>query len=117
MREMDFVRQRDFDSLPDAEACRRPFTDAVERQDCRLLEGRWEKGARRVRFVMFGKDKPMLVLAAKALAHFARQMELLFQPQRHCLEERFESNRRVGNICFEQALKLQEWLVVKSNVI
>ncbi len=56
----------------DAEAGRGPFADAVEGQDGRLLEGRGEEGAGRVRLVVLGEDDTgPLYLPPSSLSHLA----------------------------------------------
>ena len=47
----------------------------------------------------------------------AGQMELLPRPERGELQERSEASRGVGQVGLEQALELQERLVVESDVV
>ena len=46
-----------------------------------------------------------------------RHPQFFFHPQRHRLQERTESRRRVVEISFQQPIEFQQWLVVKADIV
>ncbi len=72
--------------------------------------------------VMFAEQQPFLPIeVGLPLLHLIAQQrllkELFLQPQRHGHAEGVEAARREGKVCLEQALELQERLVVESYVV
>src|SRR5690606_13033727 len=106
MRKMQFLKQLDAVTLAPTHTGRRPLADAVQREDRRRLERRWEKSASRVRFMMLREDEP-LAIAGQVFAHLTGQMQLLPQPARHGLGERGKAGRSVREIRLQQPLELQ----------
>ncbi len=104
-------------AAPDAETGGRPFPGAIERQDCRFLERRGEKGACSVRLMMPGENELLPVGAAEGAAHFAWQVQLLPQPRRHCADEAAETGRSVGDVGFEQPVEMHERLFVEPDIV
>jgi hypothetical protein len=51
------------------------------------------------------------------LAQLASEVELLFQPLRHALQERAEAGRSEGDVGREQPVELQDGLVVEADVV
>src|SRR5262245_36062535 len=117
MRKVHLVSELDGVAAASPEASRRPFADAVERENGGFLERRRKERARRVRFVMRCEDQPLLVPAVETTLHLSRQVELLRQPDGHGLEKRLEALGGIRQVRFEKALELQEWLVVEADVI
>jgi hypothetical protein len=117
VREAQLVGERDPVALAGAEGRRRPFADAVQGEDRRALERRGEEGARGVGLVVLGEDEPAAEPAAQAAAQLPRQVELGLEPERHRPAERGEAPRRVGEVGLEQALELQDRLVVEADVV
>ena len=117
VREAHLSDQANPVAAPHAVAGGGPFAHAVQRQDRGLLERRRKEGARGMRLVVLGEDEPPGVRAAQTAPQLARQIQLLAQPQRHRLEERPKPLRRVGEVGLEQALELQERLVVEADVV
>src|SRR6266511_4963849 len=62
MREMQLAENIDLIALPQAEAGRRPFADAVDRQKGRLRKWRGEESGGRMRLVMFGEYDRTVVI-------------------------------------------------------
>ena len=76
-----------------------------------------EKRAGRVRFVVVEKNDSLLVAVFQGAAYFLGQVQLRFQPHRHGGEKRPDSGRRIGQIRLDQAVELQQRLVIKCHVI
>ena len=112
-----FLGQRNAVVPPHPEAGRRPLADAVNREDGGLVERRREERARGMRLVMLGKHEAPAVSPAERLTHVAREVQLPFHPQRQRLAERLEPTRRVRQVGFEQALELEQRLVVERDVV
>ncbi len=117
MRKAELLEELDPVAAAARDARRRPLADAVEGEDRRLLEGRGEEGAGRVGLVVLGEDVAALVVAAEAAVELARRVELLLQPERQPHQEQLEAARRVGEVGLEQAVELQERLVVEGDVV
>ena len=117
MREADLVRQLDAVAPPGPERGGGPLADAVHREDGGFVERGRKERARRVRLVVLGEDDLPLVASSEPLRDGARQVELLLRPQRHELQERPEAARRVRQVGLQQALELQERLVVEADVV
>ena len=66
---------------------------------------------------MLGEDVPLLVALPEPFVHLSRQVQLLLQPQRHGLDEGPEAYGRVTHIRLEQALELEQRLVVETDVV
>lgn len=84
----------------------RPFTDAVDRQYCRIGEGGGVKGAGGMREVVLRKKKRRLSVhgfASKGLQGIPQQIfhkELFFDPDRYSREETLKALRGKGVVCF-----------------
>ena len=122
MREMDLAVDLDRVVLAQPRRGRRPFADAIHRQDRRCLEGRWIEGARRMRLMMLGEHQ---LLVDVDLGHVPRQLvrqhlaleQLLARPHRKRGRKGAKAARRQGQVGLEQALELQERLVVEDDVV
>ena len=117
VREPQFVRQREAIALAVAVGRRRPFADAVERQDRGLLERRRKERARRVRLVMLAVENASLVLAGQLTPQLAIEEQLLLDPHRHRLAERRKAARRERQVGLDQPIELEERLVVEGDVV
>ncbi len=72
--------------------------------------------------VMLGKQQLLLPVDVgrqgfQLLDEQALLKQLLLEPQRQRLPERRETARRECEVCFQQALEFQEWLVVESDKV
>ena len=117
MWEIQLVAQFHLVAAADAETGGGPFADAVHRQDGRLLKGRWEECAGRMRFVVFGEDIPALVAVLQGLVHLAGQVQLLLQPDRQTRQELAEAPRGVSQIGFQQPLEFEQGLLIEHDVV
>ena len=122
MREMDLAVDVDRIAVAQAGRGRRPFADAVHGEDRRGLEGRGIEGAGGVRLVMLGEHQ----LAGDVDAgHVARQVvaqhlaleELLARPHGEGGGKGAKAARGERQVGLEQALELQERLVVEDDVV
>ncbi len=100
-------------ALPVADRGRRPLADAVHRQDRRLLVRRREERRRRVRLVVLGEED--LSAVRELFANPVLHPELLAHPERHRLQEGAEAAWREVEVRLEEALELQERLVVEGD--
>ncbi len=91
--------------------------DPIKREDGCFLERTWKERARRVRLVVLGEIDWPTVVVADSPVDFARQMQLLRQPRRHGAEERHPTLGSEGRVGLEDALELQQRLLVKDNCI
>ena len=117
VRKADLVRQLDAVAASRAVGRRGPLADAVHRQDRRLLERRREERAGGVGFVMLREDDRLAVAPAQPTRDLARQAELLARPGGSEPDELPEPARRVGEVGFQQAVELQERLLVEADGI
>ena len=79
--------------------------------------GDGKERAGRVRLVVLGEDVSACCSAVEASPDLARQVQLLLQPDGMRHEERPEAARRERQIGLEQALELQQRLVVEPDVV
>ena len=106
--------------MPVANRSGRPFPHPIDGHHRRLGEGRRIEGARRVGKMVLGEEKPG-PLAIKALdtAELLQdeplEQQLLLDPDRHGGEEGPEAPRSEGVVRLEQALELEEGLVVEDH--
>src|SRR5690554_1251113 len=105
MREPNLMTQFDVVAATGSPARRRPFADAVDGQNRRLVEGAGEKSARCMGFVMLAEHDSSLVSAAQVFADLTRQMQLGLQPGRHRAGETTVTSRRVGQVGLEQTIE------------
>src|SRR5690606_18521303 len=101
---------------------RRPLADAVHRQHGGAIERRRVKGARGVAQVMLGEQQLLppvdVVVEPLELAHEQAFLEqLLLEPYGQRGLERCEAARREREVRLEQALELQERLVVERDAV
>src|SRR5580700_2439566 len=66
---------------------------------------------------MFSEDVPLAIGMLQAAVQLAPQVQFLLEPQRHGHKKRLEADRCIGEISLEQPLKLEERLVVKSDIV
>ena len=129
MRKVDFLQHGEVMPLAEAEGRGRPFADTVDGQHRRRLEGRGVKGAGRMALMMLGKQQSALEVLHldpgvgvcgdlfQLLAQEAFLEQLLLHPDRHGGAERLEAFRREGEIGLQEALELQERLVVERDMV
>ncbi len=119
---MNLARHLDLVADAEAERCRHPFADAVHRQDCGAFERRRIERARRMALMVLGEEQlafPVEV-GRKALQFLDQQAfleQLFLQQDRNRHRERLEAPRRERDVGFEQALELQERLVVERHLV
>src|SRR5260221_7258357 len=101
--------------LPDSPRRRRPLADAVHGEEGRLAERRGKECRTRVRLVVLGEDYwPLVVeLARNEVGH----PQFLIEPDRHGLDERGQPARTEGEMRLEDALELDERLVLEGNAV
>ena len=117
VRESQLVRQRDPVRVSDAVAGRGPFSDTVQCQNRGVLKRRGEERTGGVRLVVLGEGDALAIGAPESAPDLPGQVQLLREPLRHCVHERPEAARRVGQVGLEQALELQERLVVEPHIV
>src|SRR5438034_739245 len=122
MREVDLARHRDVVALPLAKRRRRPFADAVHRENDSLAEGRGIERARRVALMVLREKQPGLPVE---ILHPALELafdqvlleQFLLEPQRHRHAEGSEPARRESKIGLKQPLEFEKRLIIKSNIV
>ena len=115
MREADLSEEIDVRAASGAERRGRPLADAVDGENGGILKrGRIERGSG-VRDVVLGKEDRNV--GFDFLLDAIRKEELLGQPDRHRRSKRGRSLGRAGKISLEQALELEERLVVERDGI
>ncbi len=122
MREVDFLEDFQRLATPDGQRGGSPFADAVHGQYRSLLEGRRKKRAGGVAQVVLGEAQPAVPVGVRGMApQFLDQQileeELFAQPDRNRHAEGLEAPRREAHIGFQQALELEEGLVVEGYMI
>ena len=122
VREVDLLAHLEVVPRAETYGGGRPLADAVHGQDDGLLERGREEGARRMALVMLGKEQRSLpvVFGGKVFQLTPEQRlleELLSQPDGHGHGERAEASRGEGEVGLEEALELQERLVVEGDVV
>src|SRR5262249_44157874 len=80
VRKAKLFPQLDAVAATHAERRRRPLTDAIKREDRRLVERRGEEGAGRVGLMMLGEEERTAIATAQPFSNDAREMKLLFHP-------------------------------------
>ena len=100
----------------------RPLTHPVHGKNCRVRERRRKKRARRVAQVMFREQQlPLPIHVSSQCPQLAAQdpflKKLLLDPQGHRDGKRTHSPRRKCQVRFQQALELQEWLLVEHHQV
>src|SRR5262245_56015387 len=122
MRKLDLAIECDRSALAESRRRRGPLADAVHCQDCRFREGGWIERTCGVALVVLCEKQAIGPLHAGCiLIQFANkklaEKQLLLEPQWHGFREGRISARREGKIGFDQALELDEGLLVKNHVI
>jgi hypothetical protein len=120
VRELDLLEDLQPLALADADRRRRPLADAVEGEHRRLGEGRGVEGGGGVRLVVGGEvDGRRLGDAAgfERLGDARRDPELLLEPERHRLDEGGEAARRHRQVGLEDAVELEQRLVVEDDPV
>jgi len=118
VREGDLLHQLERIPFADADRRRRPLADAVESEHRGLLERGRVEGARRVRLVMLGEEDVRRLGEAAALQRLVdvrRNPQLLAQPDRDRLHRRAQAARRHGQIGLQDAVELEQRLVVEDH--
>ena len=67
--------------------------------------------------MVLGEHEALRVGRLQPAMHFAREIQLLLEPQWHRLQEGLESLRSVGEVRFEQTLEFEQRLVVEAHVV
>src|SRR5439155_8944937 len=111
---MQLLQQLEVVGAAHPERRRGPLAHAVDREDRRLLEGGGEKRARRVRLVMLGVQD--LAVIAEGAADFPVEEQLLFYPQWAGHPELREPAGRNAEVGLQNALELEEGLVIEADI-
>ena len=106
MRKLNPIRQLDPVPAPDAHRRRRPFPDAVERQDRRLVKRTREERAGGVTFVVIGKHDRYVCTFAEALSDGVRQPNLFLEPHGYRHVEAAEPAWRIGDDTFRAGARI-----------
>src|SRR5258705_26681 len=77
---MQLLQQLEIVPPPGAERSGGPFPDAVNGEDRRLFEGRWEERAGRVRLMMLGVEH--LAVVAEGVSNLAVLKQFFLHPRR-----------------------------------
>ena len=109
-----FAQELELAASADADGGRRPLTNAVHGQNCSLFERGREEGARRMRLVVLGIEKVAFV-AAQRIPQRAIGVEFLLDPERPSLEEGAEALGSGADVRLEDALELEQRLVVEAD--
>jgi hypothetical protein len=122
VREVQLPGDLQAGAAADADARRAPLADPVRGQDGRLLERRGEEGRGGVAQVVLGEQQPAVPAVGprhpgQGVAQHALLEQLLAQPDRHGEPERAEAARRERQVGLEQALELEERLLVEDDVV
>ena len=117
MGESELFDELDVVAATDPEASSRPLTHAVQREDRRLVEGRREEGACRMRLVVLEEDEAPLVCAVQAVSKLTGCVELLLQPEWKPHQEELEARRGVGQVGLEDPFEFEQRLVVEDDEI
>ena len=122
VREMDFLENFQAVAAADGSRGGGPFAHAVHGQHQGFVKRRWKESAGRMAQVMLGKQQAVdPVHPGFELLQLLRQQvfleQLLAQPQRYRHAKGLESPRCKGVVGFQQALELEERLVVKRDLI
>jgi hypothetical protein len=120
--EMDFLGDREVAAVPDRGRRGGPFADAVEGEHRGPLERRGIERGGRVAQMVLAEQEPRLPVEfgvrGLELVGQQRLLEQLFaQPQRQRHAKRREAARAAGEIGLEQALELEERLVVEHDPV
>ena len=123
MREVNFLCDRERIAGSRRKRRRRPFADAVHRQDRRVLVGRGKKRRRRVTDVMLGEqdfsrlDLHAVEYVGQRVADQRFLKQLVLDPHRHRRRETLEAPRRKGEIGLENALEFRKRLVIENKEV
>ncbi len=120
MRKWHFPERFQTVSLPHPRGTGGPFPYSIKTQHSRILIWRGKERGGRVGFVMFGEQnrrcRPGGIDILELLKEKRLLEQLFFQPYGHGHEKRPQSFRSKGQVRLEQALELQQRLVVEHNV-
>ena len=116
VRKTQLAQHLDVRPTPYADRRGRPFANAVHRDDRGLLERRRVERRRGVRFVMVAEVHFTLV-AVEPLLDVGGHPEFLAEPQRHRHQERPPAARCARGVGFEQAVELDQRLLVEADEI
>src|SRR6516162_6320795 len=122
MGKVDFLQRVNTVISADADARGGPFSDTVDGEDQRLVEGRWIKGTSRVAPVMLGEQQLAVPVEARRprLEPLAKQVllkQFLLEPQWQSHAERGKTAGREGEIGLEQPFELQKRLLVEHDIV
>src|SRR5262249_47591087 len=122
VRKVDLLRHLEPVAQAETDRGRRPFSDDVHGEDGGSFERRREEGARGVALVVLGEEEPFGVEPALAKARKLMLKEILLeqflpQPEGDRHRERAEAPRRKGQVRLQQAIELDEWLVIERDVV
>ena len=115
--ELELAREGDPVAAAHAHRRRRPFADAVEREDGRFVERAGEERARGVALVVVGEHDRRADAAANPAPDQPGLLQLLAEPHRHGRDEAREPGRGVREIGFEQPLELAQRLLVEDDIV
>src|SRR5262252_10470461 len=116
MRETLFPEHVDVCATPDTDGRCGPLADAVNGDDCGLLERRRIERRCRVRLVVLSEQNAALE-PIKMLLNVVGHPELFRNPHRHRCEVRSPAARCVRDVGFEQAIELDQWLFIETDEV
>ena len=104
-------------AAPDAVRRRRPLADAVHREHGGLLERRRVERARGVRLVVLGEEQLALVAAELRADAASPVKSFSFSHTGIAVRNELQPLRRDAEVVLEDALELEERLVVEADVV
>src|SRR5436309_2017356 len=116
MRELQLLHKAKPIAFADAEGRSAPFAHAIQRQDRRRLKWTGEKCARSMTFMVVCKNQPGGAGLAQLLLQSSAHVQFVLQPKRHRHPKTAKTGRRVGEVSFQEPIKLGQRLVVKRDV-
>ena len=116
VREAHLFDELDLVAVAYAESSRAPLARAVNGQDRRLLIGRREEARSSVRHVVVAKQD-LRTGNTKLARHHRLDPKFIGNPALHGLSKDRRRARKSGHRCDQHALELNEWLLVKHDVV
>ena len=118
---MEFFVDLEIVAVTYRERRRGPLADAVHSENRGLFEWRGKKRRGGVRQVMLREQQVRIIVSGGNLSELCRQpilLEQLFsEPDRNGHLKRLEPPRRKSQVGLNQALKLDEWLIVENDEV
>jgi hypothetical protein len=115
MREFDLSNYLKLISLSDTEAVGSPLTNPIDRENSRVLVWRWIEGGPCVALMVLSEK--YLTFVSELTLDRIRDPKLVFEPHRKRSRVRGEPLGSGCKVGLQEALKLEDRLIVESDVI